>query len=70
MGVVVDGCERFATRTAKWMLAGKIGKDEALERLQLFPKEHITLIGKMARKLKGLKPKGEGDENPPPGPAS
>ena len=56
MGVVIDATEKFALRTASWMLKQRYTKEQATERLQVFSKEHIQRIGAAARKLRGRPP--------------
>lgn len=45
--MLIDATQRFAERTAQWLLNDPNIKGEALiQRLALFPNEHATLIAK------------------------
>lgn len=52
--MVIDACDTFAERTARWMLSGKIDKAEIITRLKLFDDDHVARIGNKVRELKAL----------------
>lgn len=50
--MVINACEQFAERTARWMLSGKMDKIEAAKRLRLFSDDHVVMIGQKVKEIK------------------
>lgn len=53
MTMVIDAAQRFAKRTANWMLKSGMPGKKLEERLAMFEESHIRLIGEQARKVRG-----------------
>lgn len=50
--MVIDACDRFAERTAAWIMKAKMSKTDVAVRLKLFDEEHVVRIGEAAKKLR------------------
>lgn len=53
--MVIDGCDKFAKRTALWIMQSGMSKDEAVERLRMFQPEHLRRITAQAKAIKGIR---------------
>lgn len=53
--MVIDATERFARRTAQWLLTSGMTRPVLEERLKLFSEDHVKLIGEQIREIRGQK---------------
>lgn len=53
--MVIDACDRFARRTALWIMRSGMGRDEAADRLRMFTPEHLRRITAQAKEIKGIR---------------
>ena len=56
---LVDARERFAKRTAKWIMASGLPKRDIAARLTKWPLDYVRMVNDAARKLKGKPPAPE-----------
>ncbi len=57
--MLVDARERFADRTAKWIMASGLPKKDIAARLTKWPLDYVNMVNNAARKLNGKPPAPE-----------